>query len=423
MNDKDFASWIKAEIAVNKPKTSNKESSQQYKIGVGAVEISDKEKSYVNMVLNNNRLSYGEFSKNFENRFAKAHNCRHAVFCNSGTSALQIAVAALKEKYNWQDNDEILVPAVTFIASSNVVLQNNMRPVFVDVHPKYYNIDPEKIEGKITKRTKAIMVVHLFGQPCDMDPIQAIAKKYNLRIIEDSCETMFAKYKGRSVGTLGDIACFSTYTAHLLVTGVGGLVLTNDDDLAIRLRSLMNHGRDSIYLSIDDDDNKSNEELNIIMKNRFSFVTMGYSYRATEMEAALGLGQLEQHEKFDAKRIENANYLINGLKKWPEYIQLPETILGNDHVFMMLPILVKSNKFTRDSLTLFLELKNIETRYLMPLLNQPYYLRLFGNLEPNYPIASNINRNGFYIGCHRSLTKYDLDYVISAFEEFFSRII
>jgi len=417
MNDQILARWIREQLKIKEP-----ESVKTYKAGVGTVDISVKEKQYVNMVLNENRLSYGRFSRAFEKAFAKAHNCKHAIFCNSGTSALQIAIAALKEKYDWSDGDEIIVPAVTFIATSNVVIQNNMKPVFVEVHPEYYNIDPTKIEEKITSKTRAIMPVHLFGQPCDMDPIHEIARRHNLKIIEDSCETMFAKYKGRSVGTLGDIACFSTYTAHILVTGVGGLALTNDDDLAIRLRSLMNHGRDSIYLSIDDDDNKGDKELAMIMNNRFSFVTLGYSYRATEMEAALGLGQLEQHEEFDKKRKANANYLINGLKKWEEYIQLPKIIPGNEHAFMMFPITIKTKKFSREELTLFLEMNNIETRHMMPLINQPYKIKLFGNLELHYPVAENINKNGFYIGCHRSLTKSELNHILSKFEEFFSKI-
>ena len=422
MNDRNFAKWLKKELIELKSESSNNPRSKGFNIGVGTVEISKKEKEYVNLALNENRLSYGRFSRAFETAFAKGHNAKHAIFCNSGTSALQIAVAAMKEKYHWNDGDEIIVPAVTFIASSNVVLQNNLMPVFADVHPKYYNLDPEKIEEKITPRTRAIMAVHLFGQPCDMDPIQEIAQKHDLKIIEDSCETMFAKYKGRSVGTFSDVACFSTYTAHILVTGVGGLALTNDDDIAIRLRSLMNHGRDSIYLSIDDDNNKSEEELKMIMKSRFSFVTMGYSYRATEMEAALGLGQIELHEEFDTKRKENANYLINGLKKWSAYMQLPETLPGNEHVFMMFPIVIKTNKLTRDELTSFLENNKIETRYMLPLLNQPYYLKIFGNLEPNYPVAQEINNNGFYIGCHRSLAREELDYIISKFDEFFSKI-
>jgi perosamine synthetase len=191
-------------------------------IGVGCLEITDKEKRYVNKVLETGRLSYGPFLKRFEKEFAEAHGARFAIMVNSGTSALEMAVACLKDVYCWKDGDEVLCPAVTFVASSNVILANNLMPVYVDVDPRTYNIDPDQIEKKITKRTKAIMVVHLFGQPAAMDKIMRIAKKHRLRVIEDSCETMFAKYKGKSVGSFGDIACFSTYVAHILVTGVGG---------------------------------------------------------------------------------------------------------------------------------------------------------------------------------------------------------
>ncbi|MDP1695242.1 MAG: DegT/DnrJ/EryC1/StrS family aminotransferase, partial [Candidatus Woesearchaeota archaeon] len=159
-----------------------------------------------------------------------------------------------------------------------------------------------------------------------------------------------------------------------------------------------------------------------IMKNRFKFVTMGYSYRATELEAALGLGQIELHEGFDKKRKENADYLLNGLKKWSFHIQLPTVMPDTEHGFMMFPIVVNSNKFTRDELTSFLEENKIETRYMLPLLNQPYYIKLFGNLEPQYPVAKKINDNGFYIASHRSLTKEQMDYMISKFDEFLSKI-
>jgi len=192
-------------------------------IGVGGIVLGKKEKEYLAQVISSNRLSYGPFSKKFEQKFAKAHGTRFGLFMNSGTSALQVALAALKEKYQWKDGDEVLVPAATFIATSNVILQNNLTPVFVDVDEATYNIDPSLIENKITKRTRCIIPVHLFGLPCDMKPIMNIAKRHNLRVLEDSCETMFAKDQGKSVGSFGDIACFSTYVAHLIVTGVGGV--------------------------------------------------------------------------------------------------------------------------------------------------------------------------------------------------------
>lgn len=170
-------------------------------IGVGTLEITEKERSYVLDVLANNRLSYGSYSKKFERAFAELHDMKYGIFVNSGTSALSIAIACLKELGNWHDGDEILVPALTFVATANVVLEHGLVPVFVDCQPDTYNIDPEKIEERITERTRAIMPVHLFGLAADMDPIMAIARTHNLRVIEDSCETIGVSYreKGRIV--------------------------------------------------------------------------------------------------------------------------------------------------------------------------------------------------------------------------------
>ena len=170
---------------------------------------------------------------------------------------MQIAIAALKEANHWEDGDEIIVPALTFIATSNTIIQNNLKPVFVDVENGSFNIDPKKIEDKVTNKTRAILPVHLLGLPADMTPIMQIAKRHGFKVIEDSCETMFARYKGKSVGSFGDIGCFSTYVAHYIVTGVGGLNVTNNPKLATIMRSLANHGRDSIYITIDDDNTKS----------------------------------------------------------------------------------------------------------------------------------------------------------------------
>lgn len=388
------------------------------KIEVGTLKISDNAKKYVNQVLDSNRLSYGHFLQQFERNFAQAHNARFALVSNSGTSSLQIALQALKLHHGWQDGDEVIVPAVTFVATSNIVLHNNMVPVFVDVDPLYYEINPALIEEKITSKTRAIIPVHLFGQPCDMDPIIEIAQKHNLKIIEDSCETMLAEYKGRKVGTLGDIGCFSTYIAHLLTTGVGGLSTTNNTEYAVMMRSLLNHGRDSIYISIDDDDNVDENQLKEIISKRFSFIHFGHSFRITELEGALGVAHLEDLETHVQLRQKNAAYLSNGLRHLSEVIQLPLIRPDTTHSFMMYPLVLKTEN--KRSLVNFLEQNGIETRDMLPLINQPIYRAKFQIKEGDYPVADWINTNGFYIGCHQDLSKEDLDYVISVISAYFN---
>lgn len=384
-------------------------------ITLGTLSISQRGKDYVNDALNNNRLSKGPYTDKFEKGFARLHESKHGIFMNSGTSALQVALAALKEAYHYEDGDEVLVPATTFIATSNVVLQNNLKPVFVDIHPLTYNIDPEKIREKITSRTRAIIPVHLFGLPADMRAIQNIASDNDLQVIEDSCETMFATTHGRSVGSFGNLSCFSTYVAHLIVGGVGGLVLTDDDKLAEICKSLMAHGRDSIYTSIDDDDNVGSGLQNII-ERRYKFDRVGYSYRATDLEAAIALSELERWEENISKRRANAAYLTASLTDINNVLQLPFIPEDFTHSFMMYPLCLSSH-LDRDKLLLFLEQRGIETRYMFPLLSQPIYQRLFPGLEDEYPVAKRIAKQGFFIGMHQGLNTEDMDYISEVFHE------
>jgi perosamine synthetase len=388
-------------------------------IGVGTLRISDHARDLVMQVLDSGRLSYGRFARELEDRVAQLHGCRFGVLSNSGTSALHVAVGALKEMHGWADGDEVIVPAVTFVATVNVVIHNNLTPVLVDVDPIHYDLDPSLVEAAITERTRAMIPVHLFGQPCDMDPLMDIARRHDLRVIEDSCETMAARYGGRSVGSFGDIACFSTYVAHLLSTGVGGLNTTNSPEYAVKLRSLINHGRDSIYTSIDDDDNLGPERLRTVVERRFRFISAGHSFRTTELEAALGVAQLDEDfdESIRARRA-NAAFLSRALSHLEPRIQLPAIRPGSEHSFMMYPILL--NEDPKDDFVMHLEQRGIETRDMMPLTNQPVYQDLLQLDESQFPVAQRINASGFYLGCHQHLTSSDLDYIVSVIDEYWN---
>lgn len=389
------------------------------RIPLGYLKISEQGKRYVLDALDNNRLSAGKYMRRFERAFANEHQAKHAIFCNSGTSALQIALAALREHHGYQDDDEVLVPALTFIATSNIVLQNRLKPVFVDIDPLTFNLNPTEISEKITPRTRAIIPVHLLGLPCDMDLILDLARKYHLQVLEDSAETMFARYKGRMVGSFGDLGCFSTYVAHILVGGVGGLVTTCQDELAVMSRSLLGHGRDHIYLNIDDDDSVEDEAFRQIVQRRFSFVRIGYSYRATELEAAVALSEFELWQENIRRRRQNGARLIELLKPLEEHIQLPHIPQGSEHSFMMFAVVARDH-VDRDAMALFLERRGIETRYLFPLLSQPVYRRLFLDLEERYPVAKRVSQQGIYFGCHQGLNEEDLQYIAETFLDFLS---
>lgn len=394
-----------------------------WKIGVGGMVISQAEKSAVMKVLDSGRLTYGEYSRTFEEQFSRMHQCQFGVLSNSGTSSLEVAVATLKEVHHWSDGDEIIVPATTFVASVNVILMCGLKPVLVDIEPTYYELDVAQIEAKITPRTRCIMVVHLFGQPCDMDPILEIASKHNLRIIEDSCETMFATYRGRSVGSFGDIACFSMYMAHILCTGVGGIATTNNPEYAVIMRSLVNHGRDNIYIAMDDDRGCVDGVRKQIIERRFNFIRLGYSYRITEMEAAIGVAQLDQIDNNIPRRQAIASQYTKGLEKFQSLIQLPAIRAGTTHVFMMYPIVVATDRFTKSELVNHLECQNIETRDTLPLINQPFYQ---GNVivsQNHYPVSKWLIERGFYIGSHPALSDDNVDYIIRTLSTFFERYV
>jgi dTDP-4-amino-4,6-dideoxygalactose transaminase len=392
-----------------------------HKIGVGYASVTELEKKYVMDALENNRLSSGPYVNRFEREFAKKHDNRYGVMCNSGTSAIHIALETLKETEGWDPGAEILVPALTFISTSNACIHAGLTPVFVDVDPKTYTMDASQIEHRITEKTKALLPVHVFGLPCEMDAITRIARKHGLKIIEDCADAHFAAYQGRPVGSFGDMAAFSTYVAHTITTGAGGMVLTNDPRHAEILRSLVAHGRSCTceVCAATDPDSVCPKRSNAEMDRRFLFERMGYSYRVGEIEGALGLAQLERCGQIMAKRKANAARLTKGLETFEDALQLPRFPAYMEHTFMMYPILITASDFSRKDMTDFLERGNIETRPMFPLLNQPVYQKIFGDIEDDFPVSQRIGRNGFYVGCHHGLEEAELAYMLDVFQTFF----
>lgn len=391
------------------------------KIGVGYALITDLEKKYVNMALDSGRLSPGPFVQKFEKKFAEMHKQKYGIACNSGTSSLHVTLEALKEKYSWDQNSEVLVPAITFIATSNAVMHAGMKPVFVDVDSRTYNIDTKLIEEKITENTVAIMPVHTFGQPCEMDSIVKIATKYGLKIVEDCAEAHFAVYKGRPVASFSNIAGSSTYVAHTITTGIGGVITTDDTNLAEIARSLIAHGRACTCENCIAYNSKQVCKLRMQteMDRRFMMIRLGYSYRIGELEGALGVAQLENKDFIINTRKANAKILTDGLKDVEQYLQLPYYPEYVEHSFMMYPLVIKDDKaFTRNEIVKYLEQNNIETRPMLPLLNQPIYKEIFGDIEKDYPVAQWINNNGFYVGCHHGLSKEELNMIIKTIHAF-----
>jgi len=362
----------------------------------------------VNDVLRSGRLTYGKYSREFEKQFSSMHSCEYGVLSNSGTSSLQVAIQALKEIHGWEDGDEVIIPALTFVATANAVIHNNLIPVPVDIDEYTYNINTDLIRDAITDKTRLIIPVHLFGQSADMAGVNEIASDYDLYIIEDSCETVLAMNNGQSVGSMSDIGVFSFYMSHILTAGVGGLATTNEPLYATKMRQLVNHGWDRKVRPVDSPEFDLGE-----IKSRYYFSSIGHSYRITEMEAAVGVSQLEDLPWIVSQRINNAAYLTGELSGVPE-VRLPTIASGNTHSFMMYPIvLMDEDKW---GLVEHLERNNIETREMVPLTNQPIYPQWD---ESDYPVAEHINRSGLYVGCHQYLDEDDMDVIAEAVKSYF----
>lgn len=377
---------------------------------MGTFQATPRARQLINSVLDSGRISYGPLSREFEQRFAELHGCNYGVLSNSGTSSLLVALQTLKELHGWKDGDEVICPALTFVSGINVVIQNHLRPVLVDIDD-YWNIDCNLIERAITPRTRAIIPVHLFGQPCDMQSLKEIADKYNLAIIEDSCEAAFASQAEKSVSSWGDMGCHSFYMAHIITTGVGGITLTNSRDYAMKLRSLCNHGLSYWHLS-------NNEEFDPMMLSRhFVFDSVGHSARITELESALGLAQLEDWREIKHKRQYNHQYFIDRLTDLHNegLIQLPKIRPDVKYTPMMFPIATLTE--SKHGLMGYLTDKGIGVRDTVPLTCQPVYRGLFN--EADYPKAKFMNERGLYWSVHQSLTRDDLDFIIEKIGEFF----
>ena len=358
-------------------------------------------------VLRSGRLTYGPVSASYEKEFASIHDCKDGIVSNSGTSALQVAIQAMAELYHWDAGSEIIVPSTTFVATVNAVIHCGFKPVLVDVDPDYYCIDPALIDDAITPRTCAIIPVHAFGHPADMKAICSIARQYNLKVIEDTCECMYVSTDDRTVGSWGDAAAFSTYAAHIISTGVGGMTtVREDEELAKIIRSLVNHGIDTKELPTGERVDAS------WIQRQFNFTRIGHSFRITEIEAAMGLLALQNlHINIDARQ-SNAAKLTDELCDI-ERIQLPAIRPQSDHSWMVYPIVALDEN--KHGIMAHLRGVGIECRDLLPLTTQPCY-----SFKPeDFPVSDKLNKNGFYIGCHQDFTQGDISKISEAIHEYF----
>ncbi len=336
--------------------------------------------------------SVGRYLTAFEDAFAKFCGTEHAVACSNGTTALHLALLALGVKAG----DEVLVPTLTYVATANAVVYCGGRPVFVDGEPDTWNMDPARIEALITPRTKGIIVVHLFGHPVDMDPILEIARRRGLFVLEDAAEAHGAVYKGRRVGSIGEMATFSFFGNKIITTGEGGMITTNDRALADECRRLRNHGMDP--------------------KRKYWFATVGFNYRLTNMAAALGLAQLEKIDWHLEQRQDIARWYREFLAAVPGLAWQPEKAWARHVWWLFTVVLDESIPLGRFDVLAGLKERGIEGRQIVyPIHELPPYQD--ASHAGRFPVAERVVNRGVHLPTWSGLTREQVRYVCDSFLE------
>ncbi len=369
------------------------------------------------------RLSQGKKVEIFEDDFSKYVGSKHGVAVNSGSSANLLAIAALVKAKRVPIGSEVIVPAATFTTVVSPIIQNGLIPVFVDIESDYYNIDPQCISDAITENTGLIMPVHSLGCPADMNAIMQIAENNQIPVFEDCCEAHSARIDDKVVGSFGDVGAYSFFVAHNMTSGEGGMVMTDDDHLCKILRSMREFGRKRDY-----DPDKPRfyytDEYLTDYDERYVFEIQGYNVRMTDIHASLGIEQLKKLDDLNNKRINTASKYNEHLSKYEDFIQIPRTPDGFFHSFYGYTLLIKeSAPFTRAQLVRFLDDMMIETRAFMGgnLSLQPAYRNSNFRISGNLDVTQAITNRAFFIGCHPRINKEAQDYVLEAFDEFFSQ--
>ncbi len=338
--------------------------------------------------------SKGPYLKKFEDQFSAFCGRPYGIATTSGTAALHLVLKAL----GIGKDDEVIVPDFTMVALLFAVLYCGAKPVFVDADPVTWNMDVSKIASKINPKTKAILAAHIYGHPCDMDPLLNLAKRHGLKVIEDAAEAHGALYKGKRVGGMGDISCFSFYGNKIITTGEGGMVVTGDAALAERCRYYGN-----LCFPMDATRQYRHEEV-------------GYNYRMTNIQAALGLAQLENIDTLIQKKRDNAALYRQQLEKI-EGLQLPPESKDAQSVFWMYGLVIDPKKIkpTRDRLCEFLAERGVETRpFFMPMHRQKMVAKEYANLEKDYPVSNLLSEFGFYLPSGAGLTSENIETVCEA---------
>ncbi len=375
-------------------------------------------------------LTTGRYAYRFEREFARYLGVRHAMLCNSGSSANLLALSVLTspklEDRRLVPGDEVITAAAGFPTTVNPMVQNNLVPVFLDIEMQSYNIDPSRIEEAISPRTKAIMIAHTLGNPFDLDTVINIARKHNLWVVEDNCDALGSRYNGQLTGTFGDLGTISFYPAHHITMGEGGCVVVNEPNLKVLVESFRDWGRDC-WCEPGEDDTCGKRfgwqmgGLPFGYDHKYVYSHIGYNLKLTDLQAAVGVAQLAKLEGFIEARQKNWSLLRQGLDKYQDVILLPESAANSEPSWFGFLISVRPGApFTRNELVQFLESRKIATRLLFSgnLTKQPSFesvpYRVVGTLDNTDAVMENT----FWVGVYPGITEPMIEYMIDSFGDF-----
>lgn len=371
------------------------------------------------------RISQGVKVREFEALAARYIGKKYAIAVNSGSSANLVALSALVQSGKVPRGSEVIVPATTFSTVASPVIQVGLIPVYVDVDPVSWNIDPKEIEKAISKKTRVLMPVHTFGNPADMPAIMNIAKKHHLVVLEDCCEAHGASIGKKKVGSFGDLATLSFFVAHNITTGEGGMVFTDDKRLYDILQSLREFGR----LPLETMQKERFTYKDKVLKGydaRYIFSRLGYNVRMTDIAASLGIEQLKKLDRLNNARIRIVASYNNAFKKYEKYLELPKVRKGDFHSYYAYPFVIRKNTpFSRLEFVQFLEERGIETRPFFGgcLPDQPAFRNEPKRVIGRLPVARGLLERSVFIGCHPALSNDHVRHVISVFTVFFRQYL
>ena len=367
-----------------------------WKVALSDLNFDHRERKIVSQVIRNKWLTMGEMVKRLERNFANFLGVRYAFGVSSGTAALHLALRAL----NIKTEDEVLVPSLTFVASSNAILYVGAKPVFVDITGlSDFNLSCDYLEKKITRRTKAIMVVHYGGYLADMDRIKRIAKKHNLFVIEDAAHAIGAKFKSKMAGGIGDIGCFSFFSNKNMATGEGGMIVTNQDKFAEKIRLLRSHGMTSMTW----DRHKGHA-------HSYDVTELGYNYRMTEINAALGIEQLKKLKSSNRKRKSLIKTYVENLKK-TKGVSIPFLSYPRNSAFHLFPILLDKD-VDREKFMNFLKKEKIQTSIHYPPIHKfSYYRRNLKGSQTKLPMTEYVGAQEVTLPLYPLLKNKDVVFV------------